>query len=216
MAFSRPEYHQSDYAQRYDNRWAGTKAKRDKRKQVALRQALAALDVNPSGVTLLDIPCGTGRFAGFLTEMGISYVGADLAEAMVRVARAKHPDRHLVVADLTDVPCRDGAFDCSICIRLFHLVRERDVRLQFLRSLARVSRLGVILDYRQRESLRGFSCAMRSSLGIRRSTANHLQRADFEKELNEAGLEPIRWIPVRSPGWTTDKVVVACRVLRTQ
>lgn len=209
-AYARP-----DYARSYDERWSGTKRARDERKRAALVAALRVLGPWGEGATLLDAPCGTGRFAELLPAEGFRYTGADRAAAMVEVARAKHPGRHFEVADLALLPWGDASFDAAVCIRLFHLVHERATRQAYLRELARVARHGVVVDYRQRESLRGASSALRHALGLRAAPPEHLRRAEFAAELEEAGLRPAAWIPVRRPGWTTDKVVVACRVKRT-
>jgi SAM-dependent methyltransferase len=51
--------------------------------------------------TVLDAGCGTGRVAIELARRGMTVVGADLAPAMLEVARERAPDIDWVEADLT-------------------------------------------------------------------------------------------------------------------
>jgi ubiquinone/menaquinone biosynthesis C-methylase UbiE len=84
---------------------------------------LGELDkLKPSRV--LDIGCGTGKLAGRLAQRGISVVGLDLCEPMVRQARSKlNGDGsrvRLAVGDSEHLPFAAGAFDAVTCSNSFH------------------------------------------------------------------------------------------------
>jgi 2-polyprenyl-3-methyl-5-hydroxy-6-metoxy-1,4-benzoquinol methylase len=51
------------------------------------------LDEYPPTGPVLDVGCGTGDLALFLTERGLSVLGVDLAEAAIAQARAKAAER---------------------------------------------------------------------------------------------------------------------------
>src|SRR5664279_3362154 len=46
----------------------------------------------PLGGTILDAPCGTGRYFDIVIAAGRRVVGVDQSSGMLAQARAKHPD----------------------------------------------------------------------------------------------------------------------------
>ncbi len=61
------------------------------------------------GARLLDLGCGSGRDAAWLTARGASVIGADLSAGMLALARAAIPGR-LVQLDMRRLPFANGAF----------------------------------------------------------------------------------------------------------
>lgn len=61
---------------------------------------------------LLDVGCGTGRFAQALTKLGWTVTGIDVSEDMLRIARERGLD--VVCADATALPFADTSFDAVI------------------------------------------------------------------------------------------------------
>jgi 2-polyprenyl-3-methyl-5-hydroxy-6-metoxy-1,4-benzoquinol methylase len=98
--------------------------------------------------TLLDLPCGTGRFAEVLVGEGFHVVGVDISQAMLQVAQRKlksHGDRFEVrVADVFDLAQREPKrYDVALCARvLMHFPLEQQIR--FLRSVARLTKGRVV------------------------------------------------------------------------
>jgi ubiquinone/menaquinone biosynthesis C-methylase UbiE len=76
-----------------------------------LRRAFLLADAR-AGDRALDLGCGAGEFTAALTDAGAKAVGADVAEAALRRARARNPelDFHLVPID-GQLPFDDGAFE---------------------------------------------------------------------------------------------------------
>jgi ubiquinone/menaquinone biosynthesis C-methylase UbiE len=199
-------YRNAAVAASYDQRWRGRRGQaRDRRKQAALARALAHF---PEARSLLDVPCGTGRFRGFLTARGLDYVGGDASPEMLREARHKSHDARLVACDLTRLPFDDRSVDVALCIRLMHLVRDGELRAAFLRELARVSRLGVIVDYRHDRSLRVWLGRARASLGLRHKAPGALKLETIRAELEATGLTLREFVPVRRVPYLSDKIVV--------
>jgi ubiquinone/menaquinone biosynthesis C-methylase UbiE len=97
----------------------------------------------PPGSVVLDLPCGTGRFTGFLLSRGYRVLGADIAPEMIRIAQEKAQGAHGVVgwtvADGTRLPLGDKCVDAVLVVRLFHLI-PAGVRPVIYRELARVCR----------------------------------------------------------------------------
>ncbi len=204
-------YRDPSVAARYDERWAGASGqRRDERTRLAVERALER--VGPIE-TLLDAPCGAGRFSAWLAQRTPRYVGADAAFAMLGQARGKC-DAPLVTADLAALPLRSESFDVALCIRLMHLVRDAERRIAFLRELARVSRRAVIVDYVQAESLKVWYARVRSAFGLRDHAPSALSREQIRAELEAAGLELAAVEALRSPPWLSDKLVVLARPRR--
>lgn len=207
-------YRSAEVAAEYDRRWSGAAgARRNRRKGRALLAGLELL-ARATGArvrSVLDVPCGTGRFTGLLRERGYAYGGADRASEMLAVAARRFPGARYAAADLGRLPFPDGAFDAAVCIRFLHLVREPEQRRCFLAELARVSRVGVVLDYRHNRTLRVWGRRLRHRLGrLPRAPANPSPAA-IRAEVAAAGLQwqggiAVHWAPLLS-----DKLlVVAC------
>lgn len=187
-------YRAADYAADYDQRWSGrTGRRRDQRKARAIRASWQSLAeaAGESPRSVLDLPCGTGRFTTRLHGLAPLVCSADLAPAMLAEARAKHPDARYLAADAARLPFRNDTFDAVLCIRFLHLVRDPELRIRFLREFARVARLGVIVDYRHGRTLRIWGRRLRHRLGLLdRAPANPSPPAIL-RELDAAGLRVI-------------------------
>jgi len=207
-------YRQEEVAAAYDDRWAGPAGRRSQRRKArTLVQALVRLEAVAGEPcrSVLDVPCGTGRFARLLAARVPFYLGVDLSAAMLLQAGSKHPGLPLLRADLDRLPFPDRAFGAAVCIRFFHLVRDPGLRVAFLRELRRVSRLGAILDYRHDRTLRVASRRLRHRLGrLPRPPANPSPAA-IRAELDAAGFREESWLPVHHAPWLSDKVLIVAR-----
>ena len=102
----------------YDaTRWSGVPA-------YIMEKILAAMkDTLKDCRLVLDIGTGTGRFAQYLVESGLSVVGVDVSLQMMAQAREKGV-RDLVRADAQHLPFRDLSFDGAVMVHVLHLVRD--------------------------------------------------------------------------------------------
>ena len=87
------------------------------------------------------------------------------------------------------MPFPNDAFDTVICIRFLHLVRDRALRVSFLREFARVARLGVIIDYRHGHTLRIWGRHLRHKFGLMPLAPANPSPAAIRAEIAEAGLK---------------------------
>lgn len=196
-------------AREYDRRWRGSRgARRNRRKAVALQKALDCFHVEPDQTTVLDVPCGTGRFSEFISNLGFRYSGVDLSVPMLLEARDKFTAQYFA-ADIQTLPLDDNAIDICVSIRFLHLVRDPQLRILFLLEMARVSKLGVIVDYRHNRTLRYWSRRIRHLSGHRSHAPSNPSIAQIHAEIQSAGLRPFAAFPVRfAPGFS-DKVLLA-------
>jgi len=193
-------YQSSEVAADYDEHRFRTpkRQRRNARKWAAIQKALALAN----GVkTVVDLPCGTGRFTGHLARAGYEVVGSDISAEMMGQA-AKLPSvqhaniRGYVRADAENLPFRSKSTDCLMSIRfLFHV--DPETRRRMLREFGRVSRRWVIADYRHKYSFRYGVWKLSRALGLTRRPFERVSVKSMTAEFEDAGLRVARIIPVR-------------------
>jgi SAM-dependent methyltransferase len=93
------------------------------------------------GTEVADVGCGTGRLLPYLTGRGLSPRGVDLSPGMVEMARREHPGFAYEVADLRELPFKDGSLAGVVCwFSLIYLAP--DSRARAFAELARVVQPG--------------------------------------------------------------------------
>lgn len=122
----------------------GYRARSSSRHAAELRLLSAVLPVPLAG-TVLDAPCGAGRFSEILGQRGARTLALDLSPAMMRHARSA--SSWCALGELERLPLRDRAVEGALCFRFLHHVPGREQRLRILRELTRVSRRFVVLSF---------------------------------------------------------------------
>lgn len=85
---SKKRYQNVAYADHYDGAryqtlWAQLK---NKQTHQTLMKALAFIE---PGSTIIDLPCGTGRFGSFLSGLGFRWIGSDISAEMMGSLRKR-------------------------------------------------------------------------------------------------------------------------------
>ena len=94
-----------------------------------------------SGRDALDFGCGTGRSTRFLVQHGFAAIGVDVADEMVRRARATDPaGDYRLVADGDLRQFSDASFDLILSAFTFDNVPTRERKAALFGELARVLR----------------------------------------------------------------------------
>lgn len=154
---------------------------------------------NPN--TILDLPCGAGRFWPLLTELvpGKIYA-ADNSADMLQIAREFQPKviQSRIESFQTsafDIALPDQSVDCIYCIRLLHHVSDPEHRKLILSEFQRVSRSTVIVslwvdgNYKawRRNKLEQKRLAQSGNGG----SANRfiIQQSQIESEFDQAGFD---------------------------
>ena len=196
-AFKKQFYRDADVATHYDDeRFSGrSKERRNRRKWVAIRKALTdAEDVR----SVLDLPCGTGRFTGHLAEEGYRVTASDISVEMMGVAQsglaAAEGISGFVQSEAEHLPFLDDAFHCVMSIRFLHHV-DSATRVEILREMGRVARW-LVVDYRHRYSYHYVRWKLRRALGMTRKDMKRVSRAHLEDEFAQAGVTLRRIVPV--------------------
>lgn len=99
--------------------------------------------------SMLDIPCGFGRFSPLFLRNKIKLISADLSHAMVSRTRENlshvEGNKNFIVASVKELPFKDNSFDVTFTVRLLHHNFTRDDRVKILKELNRVSKRFVIV-----------------------------------------------------------------------
>lgn len=212
--YKRDFYRSDSVAEDYDFHRFSTpeRQKRNARKWAAIRKALAFT----TGVrTILDLPCGTGRFTGALAREGFEVVGSDISLEMLRKAAAipggqQRAIRGYLQANAEHLPLRDDSLDCVVCIR-FMMHVDPATRVRMLREFRRVSRRWAIVDYRHKYTFRYVLTHTLGKLGLGRAPLSRVSRKDLEQEFRDAGFTVRSVIRVSAPLLSDKWVVLAER-----
>lgn len=95
-----------------------------------------------AGERILDLGCGAGRLLEFFREQRIEYIGADISEKMLAIARQKYSAHQFVLLNDFHLPWPAEHFDWIFCVAVFHHIPGSDYRLEFLREAKRVLKKG--------------------------------------------------------------------------
>jgi len=130
----------------------------DRYKHYDIEQKLVGkwLSLCAPGATVLDFPCGTGRFNELVRQCGHRLIRADRSTAMLAQARTHGPNDHSlgnICCDLAHPPFPDNSVDIMILWRIFHHLRSWDDRRTVLQQAARVARKYVIMSFYDRACL---------------------------------------------------------------
>ncbi len=112
----------------------------------AFREVGAQLVPNPY---VLDLGCGNGRLVPVLNKLGISrFVGIDVSEGMIRVARQIYPGKDFRVGNilaLQEVVGQDLFDGFFAIVSLMHILRENMPRAATsIRSVLKTGAIGMI------------------------------------------------------------------------
>jgi ubiquinone/menaquinone biosynthesis C-methylase UbiE len=217
--YKREFYRSPQVAEDYDfHRFSSPeRQKRNARKWAAIRKALSST----TGVrTILDLPCGTGRFTGGLARDGYEIVGSDISLEMLQKAATvdlgKTSDgkppvvRGYVQANAEHLPLRDACLDCVVSIR-FMMHVDPATRVRMLREFHRVSRRWVVVDYRHKYTFRYVLSHTFGKLGLGRTPLSRVSRKDLEQEFRDAGFAIREVVRVSAPLLSDKWIVLAER-----
>jgi ubiquinone/menaquinone biosynthesis C-methylase UbiE len=100
-----------------------------------------------AGTKVLDIPCGTGRFAPIYRAGKFQVIGRDISDDMLTEARRRCQGWNIGIGNVLEINLPDAAVDVAVCIRLLNMLNE-DETAQALRELQRVASRAVIVTLR--------------------------------------------------------------------
>ena len=199
---TQPDTQQLEFSQKYNELHA--KAYFHKHSQGLARKlsnwrdqqiARKALKIAGDPLSVLDVPCGTGRFWKVLTENPERIVYAsDNSQKMIDIGlqyREKHLSKkiHTFKASAFSLPVSDGYVDNIFCIRLLHHIGQSEDRLKLLKEFHRVTKSTVIVSLWVDGNVKAWKRKKLESNRTKRPYQNRfvIPQHIIEKEFQEAG-----------------------------
>ncbi|MCC5971356.1 MAG: class I SAM-dependent methyltransferase [Pararhodobacter sp.] len=104
----------------------------------------------PEGLSVLDVPVGTGRFLPVMLERGHHVTGFDASDEMIAITRRRAGELggtvETVLGDATHLPFDDGAFDVVLSSRFLRHILPYGLARQSLAEMARVCKTYAIIE----------------------------------------------------------------------
>jgi SAM-dependent methyltransferase len=171
-----------------------------------LPAALKALDVTP--LTILDLACGEGTFAGAATRQGFRVTGLDASERMLgfarEMAREAGVDVHFVQADMRAIPF-SGGFDLATCWfdSLNYIIEPEDLKRVFSGTAAALKGGGLFIF--DMNTLQGLAVNWRENPCYVQRDADdvfEVHRQDYDFEDRMAHMRITGFLRGRDNTWT--------------
>lgn len=143
---------------------------------------------------VIDVPCGTGRLAEVLLEMGFHVTGLDISSQMLAVAahRLRRFDKCFAptALDARQLAPTELRFEAALCARvLMHFPLEEQI--SFLRNVATVTRRRVVFTQGVNTRLHRLRRRIKRLLGHQASAVYSLTPADIQTLITAAGLREL-------------------------
>jgi ubiquinone/menaquinone biosynthesis C-methylase UbiE len=169
-----------------------------------LEQQMAARALVMAGEpkSVLDLPCGAGRFWELLARIrDRQLVAADYSQDMIDTALNFQPP-HIAKRFKTfqtsafDIKLPDAAVDCIFCMRLLHHIAEGEARTKMFREFHRVSRDTVCVSLWVDGNLQALR--VRRSQSRRRNRQYYTRflfnRSQIETEFHQSGFDIMGYV----------------------
>ena len=193
------------YAARFD---AGPRNRIDRREQRAVQKIFSGL---PDCRSVLDVPCGAGRFASALVQRNRQLVEMDVAMEILRHAQErarKHGVRAgFVRGDAACLPLAGGAVECIFCNRLLHHLLVVEERMRILREFHRVSRRCVVVSFFDYQAFGAVRRMLKRLKGRKPPDPGQPTLEQFAGEAGAAGFR-VREIISTGPVWVAQKYFI--------
>ena len=156
--------------------------------------------IEKKSISILDVPCGYGRFSELLLKKSLNLTSADVSFPMVLTTKKYSPPanspHHFLVGDIKHLPLKDNSFDCIVTVRLFQHILKSSSRCQILKELHRVAKKIVILSFYRYNFLHSIERWVRCRIKNVNKKIGMLPLGDFEKELSSIGFKVLNLFPV--------------------
>ncbi|GAI24349.1 unnamed protein product, partial [marine sediment metagenome] len=91
-----------------------------------------------AGERVLDLGCGNGRFYELFKRQNIDYIGVDISEKLIDIAKKRYPKVKFQKVDALNLAFPENFFDKVYSIAVLHHIPSQEFRKQFLKEIKRV------------------------------------------------------------------------------
>lgn len=105
----------------------------------------------PNGITVLDVPFGTGRFTNLYRDKQFIIYGLEKSIEMINVAKKNNQNEiHITCGDAIEIPFENNKFDLVVSVRFLpHIISFGNAK-KVIAELSRVSKKYVIVQLGER------------------------------------------------------------------
>jgi ubiquinone/menaquinone biosynthesis C-methylase UbiE len=155
--------------------------------------ALRLVEMLGDGVNIVDVPCGNGRFFDIFSNARkltmIDYSENMLAAAKEKIGDAKNVE--FVRADISNLPLPDDCAELCFCMRLFHHMKDDQIRLAAFKELSRISNKYVAMSFYNKSCARFY---WRKLLG-KKIRGSYVTFSHVVELASQAGLKIVKRFP---------------------
>jgi ubiquinone/menaquinone biosynthesis C-methylase UbiE len=155
--------------------------------------ALQVVEMLGNSVRIVDVPCGDGRFFDIFSNAKkltmIDYSENMLAVAKEKIGNAKNVE--FIRADISNLPLPANCAELCFCMRLFHHMKDDQIKLTAFKELSRISNKYVAMSFYNKGCLRFY---LRKLLG-KKIRGNYVTFAHVVELASQAGLKFVKRIP---------------------
>ena len=95
-------------------------------------------DYVKEGDRVLDLGCGNGRLIELFNDKKIEYMGIDVSEKLIDIAKRKYSQNNFQIFDGLKITFADNSFNVVFCIAVLHHIPSAKLREEFLKEAYRV------------------------------------------------------------------------------
>jgi ubiquinone/menaquinone biosynthesis C-methylase UbiE len=155
--------------------------------------ALRLVEMLGNSVHIVDVPCGDGRFFDIFSNANkltmIDYSENMLAATKEKVGDAKNVE--FVRADISNLPLPADSAELCFSMRLFHHMKDDQIRLAAFKELSRISNKYVAMSFYNKGCLRFYW----RKLLRKKIRGNYVTLTHIVELANQAGLKFVKRIP---------------------
>lgn len=178
------------------------------------RIAAGALAMAGEPKSVLDLPCGAGRFWELLARVpDRRLMAADYSQDMINTALNFQP-LHIAgrfkafQTSAFKIKLPDAAIDCVFCMRLLHHIDKEEARAKILQEFHRVSRDTVCVSLWVDGNIQAWRRGFRSRRQTRQDQTRFLfERSRIEREFFECGFNIVGYVDLL-PGFSMWRIYV--------
>lgn len=156
------------------------------------RVVAAALRALGPVTTVLDVPSGAGHFLPVLAQFRMRAVVVDPSIESLREGEQFYPRfvhrPKAVVASWLRLPLADESMDAVLCSRLIQRFSRSHERIEVLREVARICRVGAVVSFFDAASFKHRRRLRRQARRGRLGNRHAVSRSQFVSEAQQAGL----------------------------
>jgi len=95
------------------------------------------LKLNVKG-NVLDLGCGSGKYTSLLCENSLSYIGLDLSQNQINIAKTKSNNGKFICSSAENISLNDNSIDFGVACWVLGTILEEDRRKKVLDEIKRV------------------------------------------------------------------------------